>query len=74
MHSRRLRRIFYPVPAHQKPVCVDAVGRTGHKCAVVLPRHDAERVHLLGFHDQNLVDLIGQDLVQNAQQKRIADG
>ena len=51
---------------------IDAVGRTGDKGAEVLPFCDLEDLHLVGIDDDDLVDLIGQGLVEDAHEEDVA--
>ena len=59
------------MPPDQKPVGVDAVGGAGHQGAEILPFDDPQRARLLGLHDQDLIHLIGQHLVQHPEQEHI---
>ena len=58
--------------AHKHTVRIDAVGRAGDEGAEVLPLFNAERLHLAGQDDENAVDLIGQHLVERADDEEIA--
>ena len=59
------------MPTHQQAVRIHAIGRAGHQCAVVLPLHDLQRCDLLRFHDQDLIHLIGQHLIQHAEHEHV---
>ena len=51
---------------------VDAVGRARHQRAQVAPGDDLQRGHILRLDDEDLVDLVGQYLVEHADGERIA--
>lgn len=61
-----------PWPRTKHTVRIDAVGRAGDEGAEVLPLFNAERLHLAGQDDENAVDLIGQHLVERADDEEIA--
>ena len=56
-----------PVPAHQEPMRVDAVGRARDERAVVLLRVDGERLHVVRVDGENLVDLVRQGPVEHGE-------
>lgn len=60
------------VPAHQQPVGIYAVGRTGHQGNKVLPFHRVQVLYLIRLHHQDLIHLIEELLPQNAQGKMVA--
>ena len=57
--------------ANQQPVGIDAVGGAGHQGAVVLPLRDFQRGGILRLHDEDLIHLIGQNLIQHPQEEGI---
>ena len=72
MHGERFRAVFHTVSAHQKSMGIDAVGRAGDEGAEILARDDPQGIGLMRLNDENLVDLIGENLIQNAENKGIA--
>ena len=57
--------------ANQQPVGIDAVGGAGHQGAVVLAFYNFQCGGILRLHDEDLIHLIGQDLIQHPQKEGI---
>ena len=64
-------RGVYRNPAHQQAVGVDAVWRTGDQGAVVFPLLNLQSLHILGLYDQDLIHLVGRDLVEDVDMEHI---
>lgn len=64
-HAQVAVRIFHAVSADQQTMGIDAVGRTGDQRAVILARLDPERRQIRGLHHADLVDLVGERLVED---------
>ena len=58
--------------AHQKPVGVDAVGRASDKRTQVFSGLNLQGSDVLRLDDQDAVNLVGQNLVEHADDERIA--
>ena len=63
---------FNAVAAHQKPVGVDAVGRASDKRTQVFSGLNLQGSDVLRLDDQDAVNLVGQNLVEHADDERIA--
>ena len=66
--------ILYPMSPHQQAMAVDAIGRAGDKCAVLLALLNGKVVQFVGQHSADLIHLVGQCLVQHPQQEYVALG
>ena len=55
-------------------MAVDAIGRAGDKCAVLLALLNGKVVQFVGQHSADLIHLVGQCLVQHSQQEYVALG
>ncbi len=56
---------------NQEPVGIDAIGGAGHEGTQILALLNEQGLGVLWLHDQNLVYLIGQHLIQHAQPEPI---
>ena len=65
--------ILDAVAADEQAVRVDAIRCTGDERAEIFTGLDCQRAHLMRLDDQNLVDLIGQRLVERPQNENIPD-
>ena len=69
-----LRLIIDAVPAHEHAVGIDAVGRAGDERAEVLTFLRGQGLKLAGQDNENAVDLVGEHLVERADDEQIALG
>ena len=51
--------------AHQHAVRVDAIRRTGDQRQIILPRINRKLLKFIWHHNADLINLIGQDLVEH---------
>jgi hypothetical protein len=56
----------------QQSVGIDTVGGTGKHGTIVLTLADHEAVYLMRLYNEDLIYLIGQDLIQNAEHKQVS--
>ena len=66
--------IFYTVPAHQKPVGIDAVRGTGNQGTEILPFLNSQQGGVVRLDDVDLIHLVGKRFVQHPQDKDIPFG
>jgi len=52
---------------------IDAVGGAGHQCDIVLSGGDGQIVHLMGEDDVDLLELGGQNLIEDGDGQGIGD-
>ncbi len=63
---------FNPVTPNQKTMGIDTVGGAGHERDLVLAGDDGELVGLGGENDEDLLDLVGEDFIQDVDGEGIA--
>ena len=70
----RCRRVVWDADAaHQQPMRVDRIRRTGHQRHIVLPRLDGQRLDLFRQNHRDLIHLIGERLIQCVNRESVAD-
>ena len=67
-----LLQVCNTMSTDQQSVGIDTVGGTGKHGAIVLTLADHEAVYLMRLYNEDLIYLIGQDLVQNTEHKQVS--